>query len=396
MSFLLIGVNHSTAPVAIREQVAFRPEQIREGLPRLCQAADLAEAMIVSTCNRTEIYTVASNSDRVLAWWLQEQQLKQDQLAEHFYFHHGLAVVKHFSQVASGLNSMVLGEPQVLGQVKDAYQWAEQAGTMGNQLRRLCHHGFSVAKKIRTETAIGQKPVSIAFTAVHLIKRIFTEFLTCKAVLIGAGETIALVTQHLAELGVHRFVFVNRSLARAEALAERWHGEAFPLSELDSVLDDADIVMAATDSPTVLLTQESVAKARRFKRRKPLLLIDLAVPRNLDPQIAALADCYLYGLDDLQQLIEETLRQRKEAAAQAEAIIEMTTQQFQQKMHHLAKVPQIKALYQQAEQYRDQQVSHAMQRIANGVSVEQVVQQLAHRLTQQLLHLPVSLLKESE
>lgn len=190
MPLLLIGLNHHTAPVSLREQVAFSAAQIQEALPRLCAAAGLSEALILSTCNRTEIYTVASRSEPVINWLNKERGLSPTEFTSHWYFHHDLAVVKHLAQVASGLNSMILGEPQIFGQVKTAYQIAKSTGTLGSQLQRLCQHSFYVTKKIRTDTQIGQKPISIAFTAVTLVRRIFAEPSLCKVLLVGAGETI--------------------------------------------------------------------------------------------------------------------------------------------------------------------------------------------------------------
>lgn len=396
MSLLLVGLNHQTAPLAIRERVAFSPEQISCALPALCASAQLPEAFILSTCNRTEIYTVASQSAAVLAWLVNERQLAQESLNAHVYFHRELAVVKHLAQVACGLNSMVLGEPQIFGQVKAAYQLAKTAGTLGRQLQSLCQHSFHVTKKVRTETLIGQKPVSIAFTAVSLVRRIFSAPATCNVVLLGAGETIELVAQHLAEMGISRFHFVNRTLTRAQTLATRWQGDALALSELSSVLASADIVIAATDSAELLVTQAALAKARHGRRRKPLLLIDLAVPRNIDPLIEHLPDCYLYCLDDLQALIQETIESRRDAASLAEAIIDVETTHFAKKLQHSNLAPKIQALYQQAGISRDEQLAAALQRLKNGATVEAVLHQLAHRLTQQLLHIPVTLLREKE
>lgn len=396
MPLLLVGLNHQTAPVAIRERVAFTPQQIESALPGFCQAMGASEALIISTCNRTEIYSVGVASEMVQAWWGRERQLELDSLTPHLYFHHDLAVVKHLAQVASGLNSMVLGEPQVFGQVKAAYQLAQNAGTLGSRLQRLCQHSFHVAKKIRTQTDIGQKPVSLAFTAVSLVRRIFVKPVDCNVVLLGAGETIALVAQHLAEMGVQRFSFVNRSLSRACELAQRWQGEAFELSELESVLANADIIVAATDSPEVLLHEAQLRRAHRHHRRKATLLIDLSVPRNIDPAIGALSDCYLYGLDDLQQLIQETLASRQEAARQAEAIIEVEMLRYHKKSQHIAKAAHIQSWYQQAHTCRDQQVAAALHRLEHGGDAKEVIHQLAHRLTQQLLHMPLQILKEED
>lgn len=396
MPVLLVGLNHQTAPVAIRERVAFAPEHIEAALARFCQAIGAAEALIVSTCNRTEIYSVGVSSEAVQAWWSEERQLSPEHLTPHLYFHHDLAVVKHLAQVASGLNSMVLGEPQVFGQVKVAYQLAKSAGTLGSRLQRVCQHSFHVAKKIRTQTDIGQKPVSLAFTAVSLVRRIFVKPADCNVVLLGAGETIALVAQHLADMGVQRFSFVNRSLVRASELAQRWRGEAFALSELESLLPNADIIIAATDSPALLLHEAQLQQAHRHHRRKATLLIDLSVPRNIDPAISALSDCYLYGLDDLQSLIHETLASRQAAALQAEAIIEAETLRFHKKSQHIAKSAHIQSWYQQAHTCRDQQVAAALHRLDHGSDAKEVIQQLAHRLTQQLLHVPMQLLKGDE
>ncbi len=396
MPLLLIGLNHHSAPVALREQIAFSALQITAALPRLCAAAGLSEALILSTCNRTEIYTLAAHSEPVLNWLIAERNLAPSEFSPHWYFHHGLAVVKHLAQVSSGLHSMILGEPQIFGQVKNAYQLAKQAGTLGGHLQPLFQHNFFVTKKIRTDTQIGQKPVSIAFTSVTLVRRIFAEPAACKVLLVGAGETIELVAQHLSELGLKSFRFVNRGLARASALATRFAGEAFELSELTTQLAQTDIIIAATDSAELLIHAEPLMAARAHLKRTPLLLIDLAVPRNIDPLIAKLSDCYLYSLDDLQSLIQETWQSRRDAALQAEAIIDMETRHYAKKIRHMALAPQISALNQQANKIRDQQLTEALHSLAKGAAVETVLQHLAHKLTQQLLHIPMKLLRDRE
>lgn len=386
MTLCVVGLNYHSAPLALRECVAFSPEQVQAALPRLCHELGLEEVLILSTCNRTEIYTVAASSEALLEWWARERGLPLETLKPHLYFHHELAAVKHLSRVASGLHSMVLGEPQVFGQVKAAYQWAVKANTLGKALHRACQHSFRVTKKIRTQTQIGAKPVSIAFTAVSLVRRIFSAPAECKVVLVGAGETIALVAQHLAALGVQRFHFVNRSIERAAALASRWQGEAFELHELESVLPEVDIFIAATDSPEVLLHAAALEQSRRAQRRKPLLLIDLAMPRNIDAAITHLSDCYLYCLDDLQALIGETIAQRRDAAQQAEAIIEVEAAVFAQQCHRVARASRIKGLYQQVHACRDRHLAEALQSLNQGMDAEAVVQRLAYRLSQQLAH----------
>ncbi len=397
MPLLAIGINHRTAPVAIREQVAFDPERMPESLRNLTSSAGVHEAVILSTCNRTEIYCTvdADYQGGVIRWLGDHHALDHQQLLKHMYSHPDDAAVRHLLRVASGLDSMVLGEPQILGQVKTAYQDAVRAGAIGNLLDRLFQHSFTVAKQVRTDTQIGASPVSVAFAAVSLARQIFGETSNRTVLLIGAGETNELVARHLTQLGIEHLVVANRTLERAHQLAGRLQGLAITLEEIPAHLAMADIVVASTASPHPLLGRDTVSQALRRRKRRPMLIVDLAVPRDVDPAVADLEDVYLYSIDDLQQIISENMRSRQDAAAQAEEIIDTQVDRFGNWVRSLDAVRAIRDLRSFAEQIRDEALSQAERRLAAGHDPAQVIGQLATQLTNRLIHGPCQGLREA-
>jgi len=390
MTLLTLGINHKTAPVAIRERVAFAPEDLKEALRQVCSASQLQEAAILSTCNRTEVYCSAESSDarRILAWMSEYHGLNLAELEACSYMYRDEAAVRHIMRVASGLDSMVLGEPQILGQLKTAYAVAQDAGCVGGFLDRLFQRTFSVAKRVRTETRIGENPVSVAYAAVHLAQRIFSDLYDTRALLVGAGETIELVARHLKEAGVRQMTVANRTLTRAQAVAAEFGGRAIPLTDIPKALEEVDILIASTASQLPVLGKGAVERAMKVRKHRPIFMVDLAVPRDIEEEVADLADVFLYSVDDLQQVIEENIRSRQGAAEEAEHLIEAGAAEF---MHHLRSLNAVSVLRQfreQAEATRDQEVAKALKALERGNSPEQVLQAMARALTNKFLHHP--------
>ncbi len=390
MTLLAIGLNHQTAPVALRERVAFSREGILEALDQLRAMPGVREAALVSTCNRTELYChVDSGAEDVPARWLHASQgLSANKLDEFLYRHEGEGVVRHLFRVATGLDSMILGEPQILGQVKEAYHLARERGTLSAQLERLFQNTFAVAKRVRTDTRIGANPVSVAFAAVRLANQVFGELRRHSVLLIGAGDTIELVARHLADHGCGRLMVANRTLENAQNLAERFGGQALPLSDLPRRLADADVVIASTASRDPIVTAAHVKAAITARKRKPMLFLDLAVPRDVEAAVAELDDVFLYTVDNLASVIEENLRSRREAAREAEAIIDLQVEHFMAWWRGLNGHGALRQLRHSAETERDRVLERARQMLAAGKPADEALNYLANTLTNKLLHAP--------
>lgn len=390
MTLLTLGINHKTAPVAIRERVAFAPEDLKEALRQVCSASQLQEAAILSTCNRTELYCSANSSDarRILAWLSEYHGLNQAELEACSYMYRDEAAVRHIMRVACGLDSMVLGEPQILGQLKTAYAAAQDAGSVGGFLDRLFQRTFSVAKRVRTETRIGENPVSVAYAAVHLAQRIFSDLHDTRALLIGAGETIELVARHLNEAGVRRMIVANRTVTRAQAVADEFGGRAITLTEIPKALEEVDILITSTASPLPILGKGMVERAIKVRKHRPIFMVDLAVPRDIEEEVADLADVFLYTVDDLQQVIEENIRSRQGAAEEAEHLIEAGAAEFMYHLRSLSAVSVLRQFREQVESVRDQEVAKALKSLERGESAEQVLRSMARALTNKFLHHP--------
>ncbi|MGV8844346.1 MAG: glutamyl-tRNA reductase [Pseudomonas sp.] len=396
MAFLALGINHKTASVDVRERVAFTPEQLIEALQQLCQKTSSREAAILSTCNRSELYLEQDSltAESVLTWLADYHQLKYSDLQACVYIHQDELAVRHMMRVACGLDSLVLGEPQILGQMKSAYAVARSAGTVGPLLGRLFQATFSTAKQVRTDTAIGENPVSVAFAAVSLAKQIFSDLHRSQALLIGAGETISLVARHLHEQGVKRIVVANRTLERASLLAEQFGAHAVLLSEIPQELVNSDIVISSTASQLPILGKGAVETALKLRKHKPIFMVDIAVPRDIEPEVGDLDDVYLYSVDDLQEVIADNLKSRQGAAEAAEELVAAGADDFMLRLRELAAVDVLKAFRQQAEQLRDEKLAKAQRLLANGHAPEEVLAQLARGLTNKLLHVPSVQLKK--
>ena len=396
MAFLALGINHKTASVAVRERVAFTPEQLVEALQQLCRHTASQGAAILSTCNRSELYLEQDqlSAEAVLVWLADYHQLSLEDLRACAYIHQDESAVRHMMRVACGLDSMVLGEPQILGQMKSAYAVAREAGTVGPLLGRLFQATFSTAKQVRTDTAIGENPVSVAFAAVSLAKQIFSDLHRSQALLIGAGETITLVARHLYEQGVKRIVVANRTLERASLLAEQFGAHAVLLSEIPQELVNSDIVISSTASQLPILGKGAVERALKQRKHKPIFMVDIAVPRDIEPEVGELDDVYLYSVDDLHDVIAENLKSRQGAAQAAEELVGVGTEDFMLRLRELAAVDVLRAYRQQAERLRDDELAKALRLLANGNSADEVLALLARGLTNKLLHAPSVQLKK--
>jgi len=390
MPLLTIGLNHNTAPVHIRERVAFAPEHLPEVLHSLTEQSLVNEAAILSTCNRTEMLCSVDNqnSNDLIEWFRNYHKLTADEVDPYLYIYPDQDAVRHVLRVASGLDSLILGEPQILGQLKEAYSTARQSGTIGKLLGRLFQHTFSVAKQIRTDTAIGASSVSVAYATVSLAKQIFSDLKEHTALLIGAGETIELAARHLKQNGIKRLIIANRTLARAEALVTEFEGAAITLEEIPTYLAEADIVISSTASPLPILGKGAAERAIKLRKHQPILMVDIAVPRDIEPEVGDLNDIYLYTVDDLQEIIQEGLRSRQEAALQAEDIIDNQVHNFMGWLRSLDATPTIRRYRTHMEHYRDEEVQRALHLIAQGQDPQQVVINLGRVLTNKIIHHP--------
>lgn len=382
------GVNHQTAPVSLRERLAFAAAHLPPALCGLAEQSQVEEAAILSTCNRMEVYCKSQDERGVIDWLLKQKSLTWAELKPHLYVHRNENTIKHVLRVASGLDSMVVGEPQILGQLKQAFALAQEAGTLGPSLHPLFQYAFASTKRIRTDTAIGRHPISFAYAIVSLAKRMFSDIRQKSILFLGAGEMVSGIARYFHEQGAKKIVIVNRSKDKAEQLAKRFDARALCLSELASALVEADIVVTALSAPLPVIGKGMMERCSKQRKRRPQLLIDLAVPRNIEPEIAMLEDAYLYSVDDLHQLIHEGLAHRHEAAKQAELLVETYAEEFLRRMCARQATKWIKQFRQQSEALKLQEVRKANQLLSRGVDAEKVLLQLANSLTNKLTHRP--------
>lgn len=397
MHLVTYGINHTTAPVDVREKLSFDADKLPLALASLMLNESVIEAVIVSTCNRTEIYCHLDEDydNSVLLWLHNFQQQDANALKSYLYCYEGADAVRHLFRVACGLDSLVLGEPQILGQLKTAYTQALNAKALGKSLGRLFQHAFGVAKQVRTDTAIGNSPVSVAFAAVSLAKQIFSNLAESTALLIGAGETIELVTRHLFDNGIKRLIIANRTVEKAHLLATSVNGYAISLSEIPAHLAEADIVISSTASQLPILGKGTVESALKLRKRKPIFMVDIAVPRDIEAEVGQLEDIYLYSVDDLHDIIEENLQSRRDAAKQAEEIIDTQADHFAGWMRSQDAVPVIRAIRDQGQMLSTQAVDKALRQLEQGMNAEMVMTELARTLTNKLLHEPSRQLRQS-
>jgi glutamyl-tRNA reductase len=398
MSLYTLGLNHHTAPLGVRERVVFHVERLAEALGEAKRVL-APEAAILSTCNRTEIYLsgdLDADKHRAATEWLAGyHRFDTHELQRYVYMLPREQAVRHAFRVASGLDSMVLGEPEILGQMKEAARSAEAAGTLGTVLQKLFQRSFAVAKEVRSTTQVGANSVSMAAASVKLAARIFPSLKDQKVLFIGAGEMIELCATHFAAQGPARITVANRTLERAQALAHRFSARAIELRELASQLHEYDIVVSCTASSLPILGKGMVERALKARRRLPMFMVDLAVPRDIEQEVAELDDVFLYTIDDLQGIVQGNLDARRAAVEQAEAIIDAQVGQFMHWMQVRQSVPLIRALRDQAEDARKHEVERALKLLARGDDPKQVLEALSQGLTNKLMHAPTQALNEA-
>ena len=400
-NLVVIGVNHDSASVAVRERVAFAPECVPEAISELMAETRLSEGVFLSTCNRTEIYgwfetegEAALAGDEVIAWISKYHAISLDDLATCTYRSHGIAGLTHLVRVAAGLNSMVLGEPQIFGQIKSAFAVSQESGGIGDSLSKLFPEAFRLAKRVRTDTAIGENPVSVAYAAVDLAGRIFSDLSSRTALLLGAGETIELVARHLNEAGLGKLIVANRTLKRAKTLADQFGAEAILLADVTERLPSADIVISSTASQLPILGKGAVEEAIKARRYRPALLIDLAVPRDIEPQVASLSDVYLYTVEDLRDVVEENVRLRSHEANKADKIVEEGVVEVEATWLQRASADVVRNYRESALAIQQTELERALKALESGKSPEEVMTRLSRDLTNKLIHAPTAGLKQ--
>ncbi|MEC5398376.1 glutamyl-tRNA reductase [Uliginosibacterium sp. H1] len=396
MPLFALGLNHQTAPVAIRERVAIQPERLRAALADLSGGGAVMEAAIVSTCNRTELVCATDAPEHAAAWLARYHGLSLAEIAPYLYTYPDREAVRHIFRVASGLDSMVLGEPQILGQMKEAARHAESAGTLGSLLHKLFQNSFAVAKEVRSTTAIGANIVSMAAAAVHLSERIFERVDDCSVLFIGAGEMIDLCAAHFAGANPRRMTIANRTVARAEALALRVRADVLPLEAVAERLSHYDVVVSCTASPLPIIGRGMAERAIKARRRRPMVMVDLAVPRDIEPEAAQISDVFLYTVDDLAQIVSAGVESRHAAVQEAEAIIDTGVSGFLQWVANRDAVPTIRALREQAESLRQTEMERALRALSRGDDPQAVLEALSQGLTNKLLHGPTQFLRSAE
>jgi glutamyl-tRNA reductase len=398
MKLLVVGLNHKTAPVALREQLSFSGERLDQAMAELTALPAVAEAVIVSTCNRVELYLASRNpaaaAVATTSWLAEFHAIPMEQLEEHLYLHRDNMAILHGFRVAASLDSMVVGEPQILGQMKQAFQQAVTAKICGLILTKYFHKMFQVAKLVRSETAIAENAVSVAYAAVELARKIFGKLEGRTCLLIGAGEMCEAAARHLVSNGIHRVLVTNRTLDRAIRLAEAFDGHAFPLEELAENLDQADIVISSTGSTVYLVTGAMVTAALRRRRQRPMFFIDIAVPRDIDPRVGEIDSAFLYDMDDLVHVVEHNRKERNQAAQQAETIIAEAIPSFVQWLESLEVVPTLVALRQQVESLRDHELARFLASWPDLSAVDQQrIERFTRLLVNKILHNPTSRLR---
>jgi len=397
MTLIAFGINHKTAPIELREKIAFSPDAIVHALASLRQETGATESVIVSTCNRTEVYAQLDDeqTNNVATWLANFHGVQPEELQNNSYLYTEQQAANHIMRVACGLDSLMIGEPQILGQVKQAFADAKNSGVIKSDFERLFQHTFSVAKKVRSETDIGANAVSVAYASVQLAKHIFSSLEKSRVLLIGAGETIELVAKHLYEQNVKSLTVANRTLARAQAIAEPLNASVLTLAQIPQHLKDADIVISSTASQLPILGKGLVQSALKERKHKPMFFVDLAVPRDVEAEVGELNDAYLYTVDDLQHIVEKNLANRQDAAAIADEMVAQQVQQFLRWQQSQTSIDVLKGFRDQSELQRDTLVSKALKQLADGKAAEQVIIELANKLTNSLIHAPTKALKNA-
>ena len=400
MSIVALGINHKTAPVAVREKIAFNPDHLSAALQQMLQEVQCGEAAILSTCNRTELYVVQDGDvnltqSRILQWLENYHKVPASTILPSIYCHQGQHAVNHMMRVACGLDSLVLGEPQILGQMKQAYSQAKAAGSMALVLDRLFQRTFGVAKQVRTDTDIGASAVSVAFASVNLAKHIFAKLEKVNVLLVGAGETIELVAKHLYENKVGKITVANRTLARAEVMAKQIGADVITLAQIPEKMSQTDIVISSTGSTLPIIGKGMVEHALSQRKHRPIFMVDLAVPRDIEEQVSELEDVFLYTVDDLQNIIAENIQNRQKAAVQAESMVSSQSDSFMAWLRGLNTQDTVISYRQQCLENRDQLLEKALIQLQNNKKPEAVLAELATKLTNKFMHAPTSAIQSA-
>jgi glutamyl-tRNA reductase len=395
MPLHILGINHRSAPLEVREKLAFPAEAQGEALARLSAQPGVSEAVLVSTCNRTEVYCRAEQEAPVRAWLEQEAARSGLAIGPHLYAHRDVEAVRHAFRVASGLDSMVLGEPQILGQVKQSVRTAENAGTIGTQLSRLFQATFSVAKQVRTETALGAQSISMASAALKLAQNLFGDLSRTRLLLIGVGEMVELAATYFVAQRPHAIAVANRTIARGEEFAGRFGAQAIALAELPTRIHEFDVVITATASSLPILGKGLIESALKARKRRPMFIVDFAVPRDVETEVGSLEDVFLYSIDDLGKIVQQGVEARKSAVAEAEAIVDREVGTFREWQGARAAVPAIVELRRRADEYREIELAKAKARLARGEDPAAVLEAFAKALANKFLHHPTQALSRA-
>ena len=397
MPLFTIGISHHTAPIEIREKVAIARSEYSDRVSELCALPGVEEVVVLSTCNRTEIYCLSTEAGTqgLVDWVHRVNDIPAGELDRHLYHHEGEDAARHLVRVASGLDSLVLGETQILGQLKDAWQQAHDADSLGKVLDRLFQHTFNAAKAIRTTSGISDHTVSVAYTAVVLARQIFGNLNSQTVVLVGAGEMVQLCGRYLRDHGTANLLIVNRSRKKAEELAVEMGASAMTLDRLGEALPRADILISSTASPEPVIRKADIKAALRKRRHRPMFLVDIAVPRDIDPEVSKLRDVYLYTIDDLQQVVDENMEQRSAAARSATADVDKSVAAFMRWLSGIRAARTLKRIRDQSHEFEKDLTERALKRLEAGQDATDVLEQMASTLTNKILHLPSKRLRES-
>jgi len=400
LSIVAVGINHKTAPVAVREKISFNPDRLSVALQEMLSAVQCREVAILSTCNRTELYLVQegdveTTQERLVKWLESYHNVPASTILPSIYWHLDQQAVNHMMRVACGLDSLVLGEPQILGQMKQAYSQAKAAGSMALVMDRLFQRTFGVAKQVRTETEIGASAVSVAFASVNLAKHIFASLEKARVLLVGAGETIELVAKHLYENNVGKITVANRTIAKAENMAKQIGADVITLGQIPEVMSEADIVISSTGSTLPIIGKGMVEQALGKRRHQPIFMVDLAVPRDIEEQVGDLEDVFLYTVDDLQSIIAQNLENRRKAAVEAESIVNRQSDSFMAWLRGLNTQDTVVSYRKQCLSERDLLLEKAVTQLNSGKNPQAVINELATKLTNKFMHAPTSAIQSA-
>lgn len=397
MDILVVGLNHRTSPVELREKLAFNMAEAQGFYEKLLDYRKIREAVLLSTCNRVEIYSWANEGgeDHIISILEESKGISSRAFVPSLYVYRGREAVRHIFRVASSLDSMVLGEPQIVGQVKEAFEEALTCDATGVILNQLMKKALSVSKRVRTETAIGESAVSVSYAAVELAKKIFGDLSNRKAMLVGAGEMAELAARHLVDKGVSRIIVVNRTLSRAQELAQELQGQALPMDCLEEKLAEVDIVITSTGAPHTIITSDMVQRTMRERKLKPIFFIDIAVPRDVDPEVERVENVYLYDIDDLEQVVERNRKRREKESVKAEAIVDEEVERFLQWLRSQEVVPVIVSLRNRCEEIRRKELEKAVRRMQLNGKETKALEALTTAIVNKILHAPLSYVKDA-